>query len=186
MKGVPMDPDMNKYDLEHITTAHPIMSKETWRQVYWDAFERYYTDEHVETVLRRAVKDGLNPRKVADALTIFSSAMRIEGVHPLQFGFVRMKVRTERRYGMPRENPLLFYPRRLGELVGSFASWMTVLRRYRRIMRLAMSDPAAASYMDEALRRTTGEEEAQADLMRVYSEKIPQNSYGAPVRQTAA
>ena len=22
-KGVPMDPDMNKYDLEHVTTGHP-------------------------------------------------------------------------------------------------------------------------------------------------------------------
>ena len=26
--GVPMDPDMNKYDLEHACTAHPLMSKE--------------------------------------------------------------------------------------------------------------------------------------------------------------
>ena len=34
MKGVPMDPDMNKYDLEHACTAHPLMSKETWEQVY--------------------------------------------------------------------------------------------------------------------------------------------------------
>ena len=30
MRGVAMDPDMNKYDLEHACTAHPLMSKETW------------------------------------------------------------------------------------------------------------------------------------------------------------
>ena len=41
---------MNKYDLEHVCTAHPIMSKETWQRVYRDAWKRYYTDEHVETV----------------------------------------------------------------------------------------------------------------------------------------
>jgi pyruvate-formate lyase-activating enzyme len=186
MKGVPMDPDMNKYDLEHICTAHPIMAKETWHRVYVDAFRRYYTDEHVATVLRRAVKDGLNPKKVCDALVIFSSAMRIEGVHPLQFGFVRKKVRTERRFGMPLENPLWFYPRRLVELAGAFASWMRVLRRYRAIMRRAMADPAAATYMDEALRSTSGEDHAQPDLIRVYSGKIPQSTYGAPTRQTAA
>jgi len=180
MKGVPMDPDMNKYDLEHITTAHPVMSNEAWHKAYVDAFKRYYTDEHVETVLRRAVKDGLNPKKVCDALTIFSSAMRIEGVHPLQFGFVRKKIRRERRYGMPLESPLVFYPRRVVELGVALASWMTVLRRYRGLMRRAMNDPAAASYVDEALRKTAGEEASQSDLVRTYSEKIPRNSYGAP------
>ena len=54
MKGMPMDPDLNKYDLEHACTAHPIMSKETWEEVYRDAWTRYYSDEHVETIMRRA------------------------------------------------------------------------------------------------------------------------------------
>ncbi|MBV9586636.1 MAG: radical SAM protein, partial [Alphaproteobacteria bacterium] len=75
-KGVPMDPDMNNYDLEHVTTAHAIMSREAWEQVYRDAWVRYYTDSHVETVLRRAIRDGLNPKKIVDALTIFSGSAR--------------------------------------------------------------------------------------------------------------
>ena len=33
------------------------MSQETWEQVYRDAWKQYYTDEHVETVMRRAVVD---------------------------------------------------------------------------------------------------------------------------------
>src|SRR3954468_5895911 len=33
-KGVAMDPDMNNYDLEHVCTAHPIMSKESWERAY--------------------------------------------------------------------------------------------------------------------------------------------------------
>ena len=64
MRGVPMDPDMNKYDLEHACTAHPLMSKEAWMRTYADAWKRYYTDEHVETILRRAVASGLNPTKI--------------------------------------------------------------------------------------------------------------------------
>ena len=185
-KGVAMDPDMNKYDLEHICTAHPIMSNEVWQQAYYDAFKRYYTDEHVETILRRAARDGLRPRKVADALTIFGSATRIEGMHPLQCGYVRKKVRTERRSGLPLENPLLFYPRRLAEVVIAYVSWMKVLRRYRNITRRVIADPATADYMDDALRTTTPEEKGQGEMVRIYSDKIPRNSYGAPVRETAA
>ena len=63
MAGVPMDPDMNKYDLEHACTAHPRMSKEDWQQAYADAWTRYYTDEHVETIMRRAVASGINQQR---------------------------------------------------------------------------------------------------------------------------
>jgi hypothetical protein len=185
-KGVPMDADMNKYDLEHICTEHPVMSREAWQQAYYDAFTRYYTDEHVETILRRAVRDGLRPRKVADALTIFASATRIEGMHPLQCGYVRKKVRTERRSGVPLENPLLFYPRRFVEVAVAYASWMKVLGRYRKIMRRVMADPNAANYMDDALRKPSAEERAEGEMVRIYSDKIPRNSYGAPVKETAA
>ena len=107
-----MDPDMNKYDLEHVLTAHPVMSKEEWEGIYRDAWSIYYTDEHVETILRRGVASGISTKKIVDALIVFSGATRIEDVHPLQFGFVRRKARRQRRHGMPIESPLIFYPRR--------------------------------------------------------------------------
>ena len=116
LKGVPMDPDMNKYDVEHVCTGHPLMSNEAWNQTYRDAWKRYYTDEHVETVLRRAAVTGLRMNKIADVMTAFSSAARIEGVHPLQCGIVRRKIRTSRRHGMPIVNPLIFYPVRRGRV----------------------------------------------------------------------
>ncbi len=106
LKGVPMDPDMNKYDLEHVCTGHSVMSGEAWNQAYRDAWKRYYTDEHVETVLKRAAATGLRMNKIADVMTVFSSAARIEGVHPLQCEIVRRKVRTTRRHGLPIVNPL--------------------------------------------------------------------------------
>ena len=110
MKGVPMDPDMNKYDIEHVCTAHPRMSKEEWEQAYEDAWASFYSDEHVETVFKRAYVNGLNLSKVRHAMTVFGGAARIEDVHPMQFGLGRRKVRTQRRYGMPIENPFAFYP----------------------------------------------------------------------------
>src|ERR1700684_2100009 len=131
--GVPMDPAMNNYDLEHACTRHAVMSEETWERVYDDAWTRYYSDEHVETIMRRAVVSGISKSKIFDGVTMFAGAPQIEGVHPLQFGYVRRKVRTSRRYGMPIVNPLIFYPWRLFDLVTTLGRWLRLVMRNRRI-----------------------------------------------------
>ncbi len=184
LRQVAMDPDMNKYDLEHVCTAHPIMSKESWKKIYQDAWKIYYTDKHVETVLRRGVASGLNPNKIVEALTIFSGATWIEGVHPLQFGFIRRKVRTQRRYGMPIESPLIFYPRRVIEASATAWRWMRLMRRYRAIMRRVLATPEAAAYMDEALQPPRPEDPALPHFVQVFADKIPK-THGAPVREAA-
>ena len=184
MRGVPMDPDMNKYDLEHACTAHPLMSKATWTQVYADAWKRYYTDEHVETIMRRAIVSGINRTKVLDSLTIFSGAARIDGVHPLQFGFFRRKLRKQRRSGMPIRNPLAFYPWRALDFLKVTSQWLRLIWRYRRIMARVTKDPAAGSYVDEALRPHTGAGETD-HFVEVFADKIP-HTHGAPVRVAAA
>ena len=182
LSGIAMDPDMNKYDLEHACTAHPLMSKETWMQVYRDAWARYYTDEHIETIMRRAVASGLNPMKIVDAVTVFSGAARIEGVHPLQFGFVRRKVRTQRRHGMPIVNPLIFYPWRAFDFVVGAARWLWLVRRYRRIMKRVVADPIAQTYTDDALQVSAA---VTDHFVEIFADKIPQ-TYGAPSKRPAA
>ena len=184
LAGVPMDPDMNKYDLEHVCTAHPRMSKEAWMQTYADAWARYYTDNHVATIMRRAVASGLNPAKILDAMTIFSGSARIEGVHPLQFGLVRRKIRTQRRSGMPVVNPLIFYPWRVFDFVKVAAQWLRLVRRYRRMMAQVIADPASASYKDEALTMHVGANEPD-HLVEIFADKIPR-THGAPVRAAEA
>ena len=179
-RGVPMDPDMNRYDLEHACTGHPVMSKAAWEGVYRDAWTQYYTDAHVETVLRRAVACGLNPRKIVDALTIFSGSCRIEGVHPLQFGFVRRKLRTQRRPGMRVVNPLLFYPWRAADAAITLARWLRLTMRYRAIMRRVLADKQAGAYMDQALQPVT-EDAADDELVKTFADKIPR-THGAPAR----
>jgi radical SAM superfamily enzyme YgiQ (UPF0313 family) len=173
-RGVEMDPDMNKYDLEHYTTAHAKMSKAEWEGIYRDAWRLYYTDAHAETILRRAVAAGLKPRRVADALTTFAGAHRIEHVHPLQFGLLRRKIRTQRRSELPLENPLIFYPRWWAEASWALLRWGKLALRYRLMMRRVMAHPEARSYTDEALEATPAGEvdhmvEAFADIMpRTY------------------
>jgi hypothetical protein len=181
--GVPMDPDMNKYDLEHACTGHPRMSKEVWTQVYADAWKRYYSDAHVETIMRRCIASGINRTKLLDSLTIFSGAARIEGVHPLQFGFLRRKLRKQRRYGMPILNPLSFYGWRVADFFRINSQWLRLIWRYRRIMARVTADPVAANYLDDALRphTVTGETD---HFVEVFADKIP-HTHGAPVRAPA-
>ena len=162
----------------------PIMSADTWRGVYRDAWERYYSDAHVETVLRRAVASGISPRKITDAMTVFSGASRIERVHPLQFGYVRRKIRTQRRHGLPVVNPLVFYPWRAWDFLSVAGKWAALALRYRAILRRVLADKDGAAYMDEALKPAT-EVDHEHDFVAGYADKIP-DTYGAPKREHAA
>jgi hypothetical protein len=150
-QGVWMDADMNRYDAEHVTTRHPRMSPAELQDVYRRAWHLYYSPEHIETLLRRAHAGGPRAKRLAAMIFLYYGSYRFENVHPLQCGLLRRKVRTTRRPGLPRENPLLFYPRRLWEMsstyaaAGSFYLWLQRLRK--RIERA----PDAASYTDQAL-----------------------------------
>ncbi len=183
LAGVPMDADMNNYDLEHACTAHPLMSKTAWERVYADAWERYYSDAHVETILRRAAVTGINKTKIFDGVAVFSGAARIEGVHPLQFGFVRRKIRTSRRYGMPIVNPVVFYPWRVFDFTRTLWQWLRLVRRYRAIQARVEADPEKMNYTDEALTPTVAG--TTDHFVEVYADKIPK-THGAPKQRLAA
>ena len=152
-QGIWMDPDMNKYDLEHVTTGHPNMSPEELQAIYHKAWDIYYSDDHVATLFRRAAAGGKGKSiKLVGMVLWFYGSLLYEKVHPLQSGVWRRKVRTQRRSGMPRENPLVFYPRRLVEV---FRTYVPYYRMYRRLLALhnaIAADPATASYQDTAIR----------------------------------
>ena len=62
-KGAWMDPDLNKYDLNHRVTHHPSMSDAEWEEAYRAAWANYYTPEHMRTILRRA---AAHPARAAE------------------------------------------------------------------------------------------------------------------------
>ena len=109
--GIAMEVDLNAYDLEHVCTDHPKMSRREWRAVYREAWSLYYSREHMRTVIRRMAATGGPVASLVKLLVRFSTADRLEGVHPLQSGVLRQKHPSERRPGLPRENPLIFWPR---------------------------------------------------------------------------
>ena len=119
-KGVDIDPDLNKFDLEHVTTDHPRMSREEWQEAYRLAWRTYYTPEHIKTVIRRAVAGGPRPDTVAYLLTWFWASFHFYNIYPLETGMIRRRYRRDRRPGMPLENPLVFYTRHWGGQVVTY------------------------------------------------------------------
>ncbi len=156
--GTWMDPDINKYDLNHAVVGHSRMSKAEWEQVYHDAWENYYTDEHIETVLKRAMATGISPGKALFLIVWFKGCIRIEGIHPLEGGFLRLKFRRDRRSGLPRKSPLIFYPRSAAELVWKQIKWTHLYLRLYRMYGQLKKDPRRAEYTDLALTQVTDEE----------------------------
>jgi radical SAM superfamily enzyme YgiQ (UPF0313 family) len=167
--GAPLDTDMNIYDLEHVCTSHERMTREEWAQAYRTAWDSYYSNDHLETLMRRAISFGRNPKRIMEIALEFYGCFKFEGVHPLQGGFIRRKVRTERRPGLPVVSPLVFYPGRLVEAATTYSSMLAyafgVWRLYRRIRHEARL--ATAPYVDDAIRpHFTGEVE------KVGSERV--------------
>ena len=157
-KGAWMDPDMNKYDLNHVTTAHPRMSEAELRRAYRLAWKTYFTIEHIEIVMRRAVARRISAGRIMFLMLWFYGCITFEKLHPLEGGYLRRKYRRDRRPGLPIESPLVFYPRYAGETLYKHARLFQLVWRLAKIRRRLKRDPEARSYTDLALRPVREEE----------------------------
>jgi hypothetical protein len=163
--GVAMSPDLNIYDTEHVCTAHSVMSSKEWRDIYHEAWSLYYTPAHMKTLLRRAAVNGVPLLNLAKYLLTFSTTDRLEQVHPLQGGVLRLKHPSERRLGLPQESAWIFWPRFFGGtlkkqaiLAGTTAwllAWVFAIAR----------DPNARSYKDLALMPVGNDDDEKLDLV---------------------
>ena len=141
-EGTWMDPDMNKYSLSERVTHHTKMSDEEWEHAYHEAWKSYYNREHIERIMRRAAANGKPLNKVMWPVLWFWACHAIEGIHPVEGGYIRRKVRTERRPGFKIENPLVFYPKRAADFLWKGARWLRLLWIVRSIARKVEADPA--------------------------------------------
>jgi radical SAM superfamily enzyme YgiQ (UPF0313 family) len=165
--GVPMDPDLNKYDVEHVTTAHPLMSKEQWQRAYKDAWAAFYSQEHFETIMRRAEATQSGPGKVLTQLIWSYCSVVLENVHPYQGGYLRRKYRRDRRPGLPVESPFVFYPRYVASVLYKHFKLAQAIWRYRPFAVNLRRDPAARNYTDVALTPVADEEFDSLELFKV-------------------
>ncbi len=164
-KGAWMDPDMNKYDLEHVVADHSLMSHAAWHEVYRSAWQAYYTPEHMTTILRRAAASGMGMHRLAAVLFFFSSYPAVEKLHPLQGGIFRLKYRRDRRPTFPMEPVWAFYPKYWWETASKHVRmaqrWFAIDFMRRRILR----DPQHRAYMDQALTAVADDDAETLDLL---------------------
>ena len=169
-QGVWMDPDLNKYDLNHRVSHHSKMSDKEWEEAYRAAWLAYYTPEHLRTILRRtAASKAGRPGTTLTTILWFLLMILFEGVHPLEGGAVRLKYRRDRRHGMPLENPLLFYPRYWGGTAIKLAKYAAVYWRARRTFNEVMNAPDRWTYTDLAITPPQADEFEALDLYHVTS-----------------
>src|SRR3984893_4394352 len=163
--GVPMDADLNKYDVEHVCTAHPKMSKQEWEAIYREAWSLYYTPEHMHTLLRRAAATGVSMHSLVKVLVTFATAVRLENMHPLQTGILRLKHPSERRPGLPRESPWIFWPRFAWETLYKHAIPAGTIGRLLLLRMNTAHDPDARTYTDQALTPVREDDDVTLDLL---------------------
>jgi hypothetical protein len=164
-KGVAMDPDMNKYDTEHVVTAHPKMTRTEWEGIYRAAWDLYYTPQHLERIMRRAGATGVHLRSLAGTLLHFSQFTPIENVHPMQGGILRLKFRRDRRPAFPLEPIWTFYPKYLWASAGKLVRVLRAARHLYGLARTVKADPQRKLYMDQALTPVTEEDSSSFELL---------------------
>jgi radical SAM superfamily enzyme YgiQ (UPF0313 family) len=185
---IAMDPDLNKYDLNHAVTGHPLMSLKDWERTYAQAWETYYTTDHIETVLRRAMATGTSPGKAVLFISWFKGCIGIEKIHPLEGGFLRLKFRRDRRSGLRLEPALLFYPRYVAETFCKQIRWISLYTRLYLIYRAIKRDPQRHEYTDLALTPVLADEmdtremfQSEAAHAYVVQVRRMENARGAAV-----
>lgn len=168
--GAPLDPDLNKYDIEHVTTEHPLMSAAEWEQLYQDSWAFYYSPAHMKTVLRRAAATpGMSAGNMLFLLLWFYACIILEKVDPLQGGYFRRKYRRDRRPTLPRENPFVFYPRFVAELIAKHIRLASMTWELYRLRRELKRDPDARNYTDAALTPDSETELESLDLFKIVA-----------------
>jgi hypothetical protein len=164
-KGVWMDPDLNKYDVNHRVTHHPKMSDAEWEDAYRAAWKAYYTPEHVRTILRRHACNNFGLlNSITSTLLWFNTMIPFEGVHPLEGGVIRLKFRRDRRPGLPIESPFVFYPRSLWEMARKLRGYWSTYRLFKSIREEVKADPNRWSYTDVAIAPPQDDEFDALDL----------------------
>jgi hypothetical protein len=164
-RGVDMDGDLNKYDLEHAVTDHPKMTRNELDAIYQEAWSLYYTPEHIETLLRRAVVTNIPLMSFVKVLVQFTTMMQVEKVHPLQSGLFRLKHISERRPGLPAEAALAFHLRYVRALLANNLKLVSTIWSMYRLKRRIERDPNRHRYTDQALTPVREDEEQTLDLL---------------------
>jgi uncharacterized radical SAM superfamily protein len=158
--GAWMDPDMNKYDLNHRVTHHPKMSDQEWEEAYREAHLSFYSWDHMERILRRliALKSGKKFTTI-HRLVGYRAAAVANGTAFLESGIFRIKNRRQRRPHLPTETPAVFYARYAWQLARDNGRILGTYARLRAVLFKVLRDPKRLEYTDHAISRDLADDQ---------------------------
>ena len=82
-----MDPDLNKYDIEHVCAAHAKMSKQEWEaDLSGGLVALLLAGAHEDAAAARGGDRRADGQPGASCWCTFATTVRLENVHPLQSG----------------------------------------------------------------------------------------------------
>src|SRR5262249_3951280 len=124
-----------------------------------------YTPQHMKTLMRRAAATGVPMGSLLKVLVSFATMVRLENVHPLQSGVLRLKHPSERRPGLPRERLWVFWPRFVWETLSKHVIFAVVDARLIVLKISIACDPHAPAYTDRALTPVGDDDDPTLDLL---------------------
>jgi hypothetical protein len=129
----------------------PTRGDEAWANAARNAWKEFYTREHMEKVLRRAVATGTDVDNLTSVLLWFHFCIVCEKVEPLWGGSWRQKHRRDRRPSMEKKDPLSFYTNYAVQRIYKQIRRATLYWRFRSFVKQLQAEPGSKSYTDPAL-----------------------------------
>jgi hypothetical protein len=115
--------------------------------------------------LRRAAATGVPMVSLVKVLVAFATTVRLENVHPLQAGLLRLKRPSERRPGLPAESAWLFWPRFVWQTVYKQAIFVGTIGRLLVWNMMIGRDRNRLLYTDQALAPVGDDDDETLDLL---------------------
>ena len=164
-RGVWMDPDFNQYDLTHRVTHHPNMSDAELDAVYIEAWDRYYTFDHMVTVLKRMFALGSDKKLLTvERLIGFGVITKLNNIRSYDMGLIRRHPRLSRRKGYRIESIPVFYAKYVFTTVKNILVLVYSFNRLYRAMKKILNDPHRREYTDVAITKPVQGELNELDL----------------------
>ncbi len=108
-----MHEDFNTYDSAHVAVKPERMSCEELMEAYHNAWEQFYSTEHMVNVLKlwRGSRHVYKERLAFFMWYLYAS--RIERLHPMNCGFWSVRRRSDRQASLPQEAFVPFWLKRM-------------------------------------------------------------------------
>lgn len=148
-----MDPDLNKRDSFHATTAHPHMTTEEWTAAYQEAWKAFYSKENMANILARWRDNPWIYWNLINVYLWYKNAALIEKQHPMVAGFFRLKDRLTRRPGCSVDPVPVHLWKRTKEVCRLFVAWARFLKEMEEIwLQTRPRSEREKRFVDEAQR----------------------------------